>query len=232
MPARRRPLQVIVLAALLAGCGMAPTPLVSPTPTGAPTAGAVSPGAVSPAATTTPLVSSASPPVVPTPSPTGTPQVSPPPLGTGGFTTPIPADPAAAWTGIRWRKLAATDPLAHVRSVTRWRGGFVATGDLAVTGTSARTKVWVWSLPTAGRGSRSAPTCSVRRPSSSAWARPPTGSSPSPSRADRTSMSGSLHGPPPTCRPGPSRVLGSPGPRRTEGRGPPIRGRVSRCHDR
>lgn len=143
MPARRRPLQVIILAALLAGCGVAPSPPVTPTPTGAPTAGAVSPGPAAPAATTTQLVPSVSPPVVPTPSPTGTPLVSPPPLGTGGFTTPIPADPAAAWTGIRWRKLAATDPLAHVRSVTRWRGGFVATGDLVVTGTSARTKVWV-----------------------------------------------------------------------------------------
>ena len=34
MLARRRPLPVIVLAALFAGCGVAPTPLVSPTPTG------------------------------------------------------------------------------------------------------------------------------------------------------------------------------------------------------
>ncbi len=148
MPARRRPLLVIVLAALLAGCGVAPTPLVSPTPTGAPTAGTVSPGAAAsapatPAATPTPLVPSVSPSALPTPSPTDTPRVSPPPLGTGGFTTPIPADPAAAWTGIRWRKLAATDPLAHVRSVTRWAGGFVATGDLVATGTSARARVWV-----------------------------------------------------------------------------------------
>jgi hypothetical protein len=49
---------------------------------------------------------------------------------------------------LRWQKQAASNPLAHVRSVTRWRGGFVATGDLVVSGTSsvdvqsAHTKVW------------------------------------------------------------------------------------------
>src|SRR5664280_3926557 len=48
MLAIRRPLPVIVLAALFAGCGVAPTPLVSPTPTGAPTAGAATPGVATP----------------------------------------------------------------------------------------------------------------------------------------------------------------------------------------
>lgn len=142
MLASRRSLQVIVLAVLLAGCGVAPTPIASPTPPGAPTAAPASSSPAAPAATMKPFVPSVSPSAVPTPSPTGTPRVSPPPLGAGGFTTPIPADPAAAWTGIRWTKVAATDPLAHVRSVTRWAGGFVATGDLVTTGTSAHTRAW------------------------------------------------------------------------------------------
>ena len=143
MPTVHRSLQVVVLAALLAGCGAEPTSPGSPAPSDASTGGAVSPSAPAPVATMTPLVPSVSPPVVPTPSPTGTPRVSPPSIATGGFTTPIPSDPTAAWTGIRWRKLAATDPLAHVRSVTRWSEGFIATGDLVVTGPSARTRVWV-----------------------------------------------------------------------------------------
>jgi hypothetical protein len=143
MRASRRSLEVMVLAALLAGCGVAPTAQVTATPTGTPTAGTVSPGPATAAASATPLAPSFSASAVPTPSPTRTSQASPPPLSTGGFTTPTPADPAAAWTGIRWTKVAATDPLAHVRSVTRWAGGFVATGDLVTTGTSARTKMWV-----------------------------------------------------------------------------------------
>ena len=231
MPAKRRPLQVIVLAALLAGCGVAPTPPVTPTPTGAPTAGAVSPGPAAPAATTTALVPSVSPPVVPTPSPTGTPRVSPPPLGAVGSPRRSPADPAAAWTGIRWRKLAATDPLAHVRSVTRWRGGFVATGDLVVTGTSARTKVWIsadggtWELlgadvfgPTTivvGVGAIAGGVVAFTVQSGS-----------------NLYVGGGLPVPQRPVVLVPRRSVAVLDLRRTAGRGPPIRGRVSRCHDR
>ena len=44
------------------------------------------------------------------------------------FVTPAPPPTAAAWTGLRWRLLSPDDPLTLVRSVVRWRGGFVAVG--------------------------------------------------------------------------------------------------------
>ena len=142
MPASRRSLQVVVLATLLAGCGSGASPGATPTSSGTPSGGSASPtpGASTEAATPS---ASASPSVVTTPAITAPPVASPSPLGSGGFTTPIPPDPATPWTGIRWTELEPADPLAHVRSVTRWRGGFVATGDLVVAGTSARSKVWI-----------------------------------------------------------------------------------------
>lgn len=156
MSPSHRSLQVILLAALLAGCGVEPTPKVTPTPSGAPSASTASPAPATATASASSVVPSVSPSVIPSPSPTGTPRVSPSPPGKGGFVTAIPPDPAETWKGIRWRKVAASNPLAHVRSVTRWRGGFVATGDLVVTGGSARNKVWVsadggtWNLLGAG----------------------------------------------------------------------------------
>jgi hypothetical protein len=61
--------------------------------------------------------------------------------------TQIPPGAASAWTGISWRQLVPDDPLALVRSMLRWRGGYVAVG-AAVPGTSAggssaTTPVWV-----------------------------------------------------------------------------------------
>ncbi len=132
-----RSLAVILLAALLAGCGVAPSPSVttSPGPTVSPSASAAQPSTV-PSVPHSPS---------PSPSPTSTGSGSPSPLAAGGFVTPLPPDPAAAWLGIAWRKVPLTDPLAHVRSVTRWSGGFVATGDLVVTNGQAYNRVWVSS---------------------------------------------------------------------------------------
>jgi hypothetical protein len=61
----------------------------------------------------------------------------------GGFTTPMPPDPATAWTGISWRALEAGDPLAQIRSVLRWRGGFVALGAEVIADDGWRTPAWV-----------------------------------------------------------------------------------------
>ena len=77
-----------------------------------------------------------------TPKPTRASTASPSP-GLGGFVTPIPPDAETVWTGISWRKLEATDPLAYVRSVTRWRGGYVAVGDPGGDQRSGATPVWV-----------------------------------------------------------------------------------------
>ena len=65
----------------------------------------------------------------------------PPPVT--GFVTPVPPAAGAAWTGIAWRQLDPADPLGPVRSVTRWRGGFVALGAPTPSGVTARTPVWV-----------------------------------------------------------------------------------------
>lgn len=44
------------------------------------------------------------------------------------FTTPRPPSASAAWSGLRWRRLAPDDPLNLVTSVLRWSGGFIAVG--------------------------------------------------------------------------------------------------------
>ncbi len=61
----------------------------------------------------------------PPPSPVASPSIRP---ASAAFTTPTPPAATAAWTAIRWHRLAPGDPLALVRSVVRWRGGFVALG--------------------------------------------------------------------------------------------------------
>jgi hypothetical protein len=118
----RLQLAVALSVIALAGCGTttSPVPLASP----------ASPLA---SATSTPLV--ASPPSKPPPTVGATSEPSPvasspgpsPALATA-FTTPVPPSADAAWTAIHWRKLASTDPLTLVRSVLRWRGGFIAVG--------------------------------------------------------------------------------------------------------
>ena len=66
--------------------------------------------------------------------------VLPPTLG--AFTTPFPPAADAAWSGIRWTRLAAGDPLARVRSVVRWRGGFLAVGLDQATSSGWWTPLW------------------------------------------------------------------------------------------
>ncbi len=66
------------------------------------------------------------------------PAVTPAELLPSAFVTPEPPPPMAAWASIRWTQLAPDDPLARVRSVTRWRGGFVALGLEA----SGATPIW------------------------------------------------------------------------------------------
>jgi hypothetical protein len=60
-----------------------------------------------------------------------------------GFSTSVPPDAATAWTGIEWQKVAPGDPLGQVRSVVRWRGGFVALGAEVMADDVWRTPVWV-----------------------------------------------------------------------------------------
>jgi hypothetical protein len=61
------------------------------------------------------------------------------------FVTPSAPDPRATWTGITWQRLAADDPVAHLQAVVRWRGGFVALGEVVASDAGSRTQVWVSS---------------------------------------------------------------------------------------
>ena len=118
---------VFLICCILAagGCDIISSKPASPTP-------GASSGAV---ATSTPTA---------TPAPTSAqPSPTPSPLSPPAFVTPVPPAADAAWTGITWRKLAADDPLGQVRSVLRWRGGYVAVGAPVATGDTSHTPVWV-----------------------------------------------------------------------------------------
>ncbi len=57
------------------------------------------------------------------------------------FTMPVPPPETATWTGIRWQRLASDDPLRLIRSMLRWRGGYIAVGSLTADGITT-TPVW------------------------------------------------------------------------------------------
>jgi hypothetical protein len=56
--------------------------------------------------------------------------------------TQVPPAADLGWARITWRKLAADDPLALVRSIVAWRGGYIAVGAPVPTGASSTTPVW------------------------------------------------------------------------------------------
>ena len=59
-----------------------------------------------------------------------------------GFVTSAPTAPDATWTTLTWRKLAGDDPLAQVRKVVRWSGGFIALGRDQTARDTTWTPVW------------------------------------------------------------------------------------------
>lgn len=103
---RTRLLAAMLGTVVLAGCGSTPSPLpvASPTPR--------------PSATVAPTIN---------PSPAA-PSLASSPAPPSGLTTPVPPGADVPWTAIQWRKVASTDPLRLVRSILRWRGGFIAVG--------------------------------------------------------------------------------------------------------
>ncbi|MFI5226854.1 MAG: hypothetical protein ACHQ3P_09285 [Candidatus Limnocylindrales bacterium] len=62
-----------------------------------------------------------------------------------GFTTIAPTSPTATWKSLHWRKLPAGDPLADVRSMVRFKGGYVAIGADVGSIVTARTPLWASS---------------------------------------------------------------------------------------
>src|SRR5487761_2533084 len=84
--------------------------------------------------------------VSPSPAPTGTAVPAPvaptpvvPPIDT--FATALPPPDTATWSAIRWQRLAPDNALRLMRSVLRWRGGYIAIGSLASDGATT-TPVW------------------------------------------------------------------------------------------
>ncbi len=109
---------VAISVIALAGCGTttSPVPVASP---------------ASPLASATSTTAAGLPSYVP--PPTMAPSSAPSPALPAGppraaFNMSVPPAADAAWTAIRWRKLAADEPMTLVRSVLRWRGGFIAVG--------------------------------------------------------------------------------------------------------
>ncbi len=83
---------------------------------------------------------------MPVETPAPTPSVAPSPVAVPalpGFTTDPPTAPNATWTALTWRKLAADDPLAQVRQVIRWSGGYIALGQDQAAGDRSWTPVWI-----------------------------------------------------------------------------------------
>jgi hypothetical protein len=111
----------------LAGCGVTTSPELVASPAASATPQVTGSPPSQPPAATAPATEPS--PVAPSPAPS--------PAVATAFTTPVPPGVDALWTAIHWRKLAPTDPLTLVRSVLRWRGGFIAVG----WGTSS-TPVW------------------------------------------------------------------------------------------
>jgi hypothetical protein len=107
MPSPRRLVVGILLVFVASGCASSPTQAA----------------VTSESATTSP--STAAPSVTPTPILSGPPSPSAP----SPASSPPPSEISTGWTGITWRRLAVDDPLAQFRSVTRWRGGYIARGD-------------------------------------------------------------------------------------------------------
>lgn len=137
---------LLVLAALIAGCAPAPSPTTLAT--GSPTAQASPTATPSTAPTSVPTPSpTASPTPSPTPTPslvaTPSPSLVPTTVELPAFTTATAPSAGTAWSGITWRKLKSSDAFGKVRSVVRWRGGFVALGGVIATGDTSRTPMWV-----------------------------------------------------------------------------------------
>jgi hypothetical protein len=73
------------------------------------------------------------------------PAQAPTPLDLPSFTAGQVADAKVAWTGLSWHKLANDDPLASVRKIVRWSGGYVAVGAYQSAWAGDGTPVWTSS---------------------------------------------------------------------------------------
>ena len=92
-----------------------------------------------PVAEVTPPAASlqATTPGMPTPAPVAT--AGPLPVAFNSRLSPASASASVTWTGLDWRRLAPDDPLSLVTSIVRWRGGFIAVGQIAA---PPSTPVW------------------------------------------------------------------------------------------
>jgi hypothetical protein len=122
----RSRLSMLVAALLVAGCAATPSPTAtgSGTPSAPPATAQPSPGRCPPGTTCATPVGTPAPATSVGPSPSAAARPSEPPA-VRSFVTPAPP---ATWASLDWHRLAPDDPLALVRSVVRWHGGYVAVG--------------------------------------------------------------------------------------------------------
>ena len=120
---------IALLAVLAIACDSSPVPSTAIT--------APSPSRVA-------AVPSPTAPPTASPEPSSDAATSPPPQPTA--TPAQPSTPSTGWSRIRWRELAADDPLATAKLVAPWRGGYVAVDrHLASTGPSSHSQVSISS---------------------------------------------------------------------------------------
>ncbi|MDP9483693.1 MAG: hypothetical protein M3P84_10785, partial [Chloroflexota bacterium] len=118
--ARPRRFTVSVIALVLAACTSAPVPSATTVPSATPPGPSAKPTLVAPS------------------SAPATPDAPADRL----LLTQVPPGADLGWLGITWRKLDTDDPLAQVRSIVAWRGGYVAIGAPIRSGASSMTPVW------------------------------------------------------------------------------------------
>jgi len=136
---------LILVGALLSGCGAAEHSVVpASTATASMEVPSTAPSSAPSSAPSIPSIApSQAPPSVLPSAPSATASAPSAPDALPDFTMPAPPESSAAWTGITWHKLKQTDPLASIRSITRWHGGYVALGATIATGDTSRTPVWI-----------------------------------------------------------------------------------------
>jgi hypothetical protein len=125
---KRHLVVLIVMAQLIGAC--APTSSPSPA-TALPSTILATPGST--ASPATPPTRSPGPSTTP-PAPSLAPDI--------GFATNRATRPGDRWTGLDWRRLKPSDPVAGLRRVTAWSGGFIAIGAPVGDGAAVHTPIW------------------------------------------------------------------------------------------
>ena len=142
---RRTLLSLALPAILLVACASPALPTPRPTAPPPSPSGQPTPIPSGPVTSPTPIPSVPGSSGDPSPVPSPTPQPSDAPKAPeGGFLSPSPTGFGTTWQSITWRQLDPSDPFVRIRSMLRWRGGYVAVAEAEVdTPTSSHSPIFV-----------------------------------------------------------------------------------------